>query len=208
MRWVDSDVPIQSLGHVWLSVTPWTGFSVHGFFKTRVVEWVAISSSRGSSLPRDKICVTCIDRWLLYHWATWQAHLLGISSVTQSCPSLCDPVDCSTPVFPVHHQLPELTQTHVHLVSDAIQPSHPLSSSSPPACTGCGGLVNKSCLTLATPMDYSLPGSSIHGIVQARILEWVAISFSGGSSRPRDQNQISCIASRIFTCWTTREALG
>ena len=151
MRWVDSDVPIQSLGHVWLSVTPWTGFSVHGFFKTRVVEWVAISSSRGSSLPRDKICVTCIDRWLLYHWATWQAHLLGISSVTQSCPSLCDPVDCSTPVFPVHHQLPELTQTHVHLVSDAIQPSHPLSSSSPPACTGCGGLVNKSCLTLVTP---------------------------------------------------------
>ena len=55
------------------------------------------------------------------------------SSVTQSCPTLCDPMDYSTPGFPVHHQLPELTQTHVHRVSDAIQPSYPLSSSSPPA---------------------------------------------------------------------------
>ena len=45
---------------------------------------------------------------------------------------LCDPIDCSTPDFPVHHQLPELTQTHVHSVGDAIQPSHPLSSPSPP----------------------------------------------------------------------------
>ena len=47
------------------------------------------------------------------------------SSVTQSCPTLCDPMDCSMPSLPVHHQLPELTQTHVHCVSDAIQPSHP-----------------------------------------------------------------------------------
>ena len=62
----------------------------------------------------------------------------GVQSVqfslfAQSCPTLCDPVDCSTPGFPVHHQLPELTQTHVHRVDDAIHPSHPLSSSSPPA---------------------------------------------------------------------------
>ena len=55
----------------------------------------------------------------------------SFSSVTQSCPILCDPMDCSTPGFPVHHQLPELTQTHVHGVSDAIQPSHPLSFASP-----------------------------------------------------------------------------
>ena len=55
------------------------------------------------------------------------------NSVTQSCPSLCDPIDCSMPGLPVHHQLPEFTQTHVHRVSDAIQPSHPLSSPSPPA---------------------------------------------------------------------------
>ena len=55
------------------------------------------------------------------------------SSVTQSCPKPCDHMDCSMPAFPVHHKLPELTQTHVHPVGDAIQPSHPLSSPSPPA---------------------------------------------------------------------------
>ena len=54
------------------------------------------------------------------------------SSVTQSCLTLWDPMDCSTPGLPVHHQLPEPTQTHVHWVGDAIQPSHPLSSPSPP----------------------------------------------------------------------------
>ena len=53
------------------------------------------------------------------------------SSVAQSCPTLCDPMNCSMPGLPVHHQLPEFTQTHVHLVGDAIQPSHPLSSPSP-----------------------------------------------------------------------------
>ena len=56
-----------------------------------------------------------------------------IRSVAQSCPTLCDPMNHSTPGLPVHHQLPEFTQTHVHRVSDAIQPSHPLSSPSPPA---------------------------------------------------------------------------
>ena len=55
------------------------------------------------------------------------------SSVAQLCPTLCDPMNRSTPGLPVHHQLPEFTQTHVHRVSGAIQPSHPLSSPSPPA---------------------------------------------------------------------------
>ena len=61
------------------------------------------------------------------------SHLLLIqfSSVAQSCLTLCDPMDCSTPGFPVHHQLPEFTQTHVHCVGDAIQPPHPLSTPSP-----------------------------------------------------------------------------
>ena len=58
---------------------------------------------------------------------------IQFSSVTQSCPTLCDPMNSSTPGFPVHHQLPEFTQTQVHRVSDTIQPSHPLSSPSPPA---------------------------------------------------------------------------
>ena len=55
------------------------------------------------------------------------------------------------------------------------------------------------CLTLCNPMDCSLPGSSVHGILQVRILEWVAISFSRGSSRPRDQTWASCIAGSFFT---------
>ena len=55
------------------------------------------------------------------------------SSVAQSCPTLCNPMNHSMPGLPVHHQLPEFTQTHIHQVSDAIQPSHPLSSPSPPA---------------------------------------------------------------------------
>ena len=55
------------------------------------------------------------------------------SSVAQSCPTLCNPVNCSTPGLPVHHQLSEFTQAHVHQVGDAIQPSHPLSSPFPPS---------------------------------------------------------------------------
>ena len=62
------------------------------------------------------------------------------------------------------------------------------------------------CPTLCNPTGYSLPGSSIHGIFQARVLEWVAISFSRRSSRPKDQTQDSCIAGRRFTIWATREA--
>ena len=63
------------------------------------------------------------------------------------------------------------------------------------------------CLTLCDPMDCSLPGSSIHGIFQARILEWTDISFSRGSSQPKDWTWVSCIAGRRFTVWVTREAL-
>ena len=67
--------------------------------------------------------------------------------------------------------------------------------------------VTQSCPTLCVPVDYSLPGSSIHGIFQARMLEWVAISFSRRSSQPRDWTPVSCIASRHFTLWASREVL-
>ena len=63
--------------------------------------------------------------------------------------------------------------------------------------------VAQSCPTLCYPMDCSPPGSSVHGILQARILEWVAISFSKGSSRPRDQTQVSSIAGRRFNLSAT-----
>ena len=61
------------------------------------------------------------------------SQVIQFSSVAQSCPTLCDPMNCSMPGLPVHHQLPDFTQTHAHQVGDAIQPSHPLSSPSPPA---------------------------------------------------------------------------
>ena len=74
-----------------------------------------------------------------YHWWAWdtistpQRQSIFFCSVAQSCPTLWDPIDCSMPSFPVHCQLLDFTQTHVHWVSDAIQPSHPLSSPSLPA---------------------------------------------------------------------------
>ena len=74
-----------------------------------------------------------LQTFLMFHWPKHANLNIQFSSVAQSCPTLCDSMNCSTPGLPVHHQLPEFTQTHVHWVSDAIQPSHPLSSPSPPA---------------------------------------------------------------------------
>ena len=65
--------------------------------------------------------------------------------------------------------------------------------------------VAKLCPTLCDPMDRSLPGSSVHGIFQAVVLEWMAISFSRGSSQPRDRTRVSRIVDRRFTIWATRE---
>ena len=204
------------------------GSSVHGILQARILEWVVISFSRGSSQPRDWTQVSCLAGRFFTNWAMREAHSnikclkekinssrrwpesrqrsgkgwLGEDSVTDAkgetvnsldeeshlfcthththththtkphctgmvripagkisvdsipeevmqCPSfyhcsvrfssvsqsrltLCDPMNHSTPGLPVHHQLPEFTQTHIHWVSDAIQPSHPLSSPSPP----------------------------------------------------------------------------
>ena len=74
------------------------------------------------------------DKWIRKLWYIYtMEYSVQFSSVAQSCPTLCNPKNHSTPGLPVHYQFPEFTQTHVHQVSDAIQPSHPLSSPSPPA---------------------------------------------------------------------------
>ena len=86
------------------------------------------SSGQDSALLKQGLWVQSLVRKLRFHISSVQ-----FSSVAQSCPTLCDPMNRSTPGLPIHHQLPEFTQTHVHQVSDAIQPSHPLSSPSPPA---------------------------------------------------------------------------
>ena len=87
-----------------------------------------LNPGRGALSPDSSACPDPQS-----HRAAVQDEMIQFSSVAQSCPTLCDPMNRSTPGLPVHHQLPEFTQTHVHQVSDAIQPSHPLSSPSPPA---------------------------------------------------------------------------
>ena len=102
----------------------------------RKVEGISIEL-RGTTLQTASLTedVGPYDSVLLF-WSAFKPVLPGarpqtLSSVAQACPALCNPMDCSTPGLPVHQQLPEPTQTHVHCVSDAIQPSHPLSSPSP-----------------------------------------------------------------------------
>ena len=104
--------------------------SVHGILQERILEWVAIPFSRESSQLRYQTRTSCVaGRFFAICGKEAQINT-SVSSVTQSCPTLCNPMNHSTPGLPVHHQLPEFTQTHVHQVSDAIQPSHPLSSPS------------------------------------------------------------------------------
>ena len=105
---------------------------------------------------------------------------LQFSSVAQSCPTLRDPMNCNTPGLPVHHQLPEFTQTHIHRVSDAIQSSHPLSSPSPPAPNpSCSIRVfsNESTLHMRWPKYWSfsfsiIPSKEIPGLISFR-MDWL-----------------------------------
>ena len=99
----------------------------------------------------------------------------GLSSVqfsAHSCPTLCDPMDCSTPGFPVHHQLPESTQTHVHWDGDAIQPSHPLSSPSPHAfnLSQHQGLFKCSSYQVAKVLEFQLQHQSFQWIFRTDFL--------------------------------------
>ena len=102
-----------------------------------------------------------------------------MSSVAQSCPTLCDPMNCSTPGFPVHHQLWEFTETHVHRVRDAIQPSHPLSSPSPlaPNPSQIRVFSNESTLCMRWPKHWSfsfsiIPSKEIPGLISFR-MDWL-----------------------------------
>ena len=100
-------------------------------------------------------------------------------SVTQSCPTLCDPMNRSTPSLPVQHQLPEFTETHVHWVNDAIQPSHPLSFPSPlaPNPPSITVFSNESTLSMRWPKYWSfsfsiIPSKEIPGLISLR-MDWL-----------------------------------
>ena len=141
-----------------------------------------------------------LGMWSFSHWTTRKAPfcclmltyllLIQFSSVAQSCPTLWDPMSHSTPDLPVHHQLPESTRTYIHWVSDAIQPSHPLSSPSPPA------------LNLSQHQGLSQWVSSLHQV--AKVLEFQHQSFQwtprtdllqyglvGSPCSPRDSQESS-----------------
>ena len=109
--------------------------SVRGNSQARILEWVAIFFSRGSFWPKDQTHVSClVGRFFTTEppcKPRWYRRIYHCCLVTQLCPTLCNPVDCSMAVYPALHHLPELAQTRVHWVGDAIQPSCPLSFSSP-----------------------------------------------------------------------------
>ena len=119
------------------------------------------------------------------------------SSVTQSCPTLCNPMNRSTPGLPVHHQLPEFTQTHVHRVNDAIQPSHPLSSPSPPAPIPPSVRVfsNESTLHIRWPKYWSfsfsiIPSKEIPGLISFR-MDWLDLLAVHGTLKSLLQHHSS-----------------
>ena len=128
---------VQSLSHVWLFVTPWTAARQASLSITNSQSLLKLMSIE-SVMPSNHL-ILCHPLLLLpsilpsIRLFQWVSSLHQFSSVTQSCPSLCGPMDCRTPGLPVHHQLPEFTQIHVHWVSNAIQQSHPLLSLSSPA---------------------------------------------------------------------------
>ena len=140
-------VKIAQLG---LTLCDAMSYTVHVILQVRILEWVVIPFSRGSSRARNQTRVSCITGGFFTSWATGKPlipHKNKTSEVAQSCPTLCDPMDCS------------------------------------------------------------LQRSTVHGIFQARVLEWAAISFSRGSSQPRDGTWVSHIVGRCFTIWTTREVI-
>ena len=195
-----------------------------GFSRQEYWSGLADSLLQGSSWPREQTHISCIGRRILYHWATREAQFFRVCAKSfSSVWTFWDPVDCGLLGSSVHSRQEYWSGLPCPSPGDFPEPGIEIASLMSPALTGkfffqqCHlgspffrivkwSEVAQSCPILCDPMDYSLPGFSVHGIFQARILEWVAISFSRGSYRPRDQTQVSHNVSRCFTLWATREA--
>ena len=216
---------MRLVSHVQLFVTPWSaacqGPLSMEILQARILEWVDVSSSRGSSQPRDWTQVSCIAGILFTSWATREAqsksknvslfHMKSESEVTQSCPTLCNPMDFSPQNFPG-----KSTEVGCHFIRQGILTwprnqtwvfciaGRNFTSEPPGNMYIVKVLVAQSCLTLCNLMDCSPPDSFVHGILQAKILEWVAIPFFRGSSGPRVWTWVSCFAGWFFTGWATR----
>ena len=197
---------------IWYDITSWYSIlenpSVHGILQARILEWVAIPFSRGYSQPRDR---TWAADSLLFERRhnTPMSSLFGLFWFWTTIPTWISTPLSEQPsrLVPMPWRRPgrwrcglEVRNTD-NVCSDL---SHP------PASWGTMAKsfiflehqpvkVAQSCPTFCDPVDYRPPGSSVHGILQARILEWVAISSFRGSSRPRHQIWVFCIAGRFFT---------
>ena len=181
------------------------GSSVHGISQARIMEWVAMPFSRGSSQLRDWTCISHIGKLILYHSATRELSpyfqclfsSVQFSSVTQSCPTLCDSMNPSMPGLPVHHQLPEFTQTNIHRVSDASQASHRLSSILllPPIPLSIRVFSNESALRIRWPKYWSfsfsiIPSKEHPGLMSFRI-DWLDLLAVQGTLKSLLQHHSS-----------------
>ena len=128
----------------------------------------------------------------LYHLLFPQFSSVQFSSIAQSCLTISDPMDCSSPGLPVHHQFSELTQTHVHWISEAIQPSHPLSSPSPTFnFSSIKVFSNESVLRIKWPKDWSFsscisPSSEYSGMISFT-MDWLESPRDSQESSPTPQ---------------------
>ena len=169
------------------SQTPWTRLweivkdrearcaAVHGVTKSWT--WLSDSTTTTQELLRF---LECPEWWvcLFFNFVSIWNDSVQFSSVAQSCPTLCNPMDCSTPGFPVHHQLLELAPAHVHRVGNAIQPSHPLSSLllPPSIFPSIRVFSNESFLYIKWP---SIVVSALASVLLMNIHDWFALGLTG-----------------------------
>ena len=151
--------------------------------RSRCLHAMFLSKPAGCTLtlPLSRLCLSFLV-------STMGDNNQSVSSVAQSCLTLCDPMNRSTPGLPVHHQLPEFTQTHVHRVGDAIQPSHPLSTLLllPPIPPSIRVFSNESTLRMRWPKYWSfsfniIPSKEIPGLISSR-MDWLDLLAVQGRS--------------------------
>jgi len=183
------------------------GSSVHGISQAGILDGLPFPSPGDlpdpGNEPRSPALVGRFFTTELQGSPYAQVASVQFNSVAQSCPTLCNPMNCSTPGLPVHHQLPEFTQTHVHRVGDAIQPSHPLLSPSPPAPNPSSIRVfsNESTLHIRWPKYWSFsinPSNKHPGPISFR-MNWLDLLVVQGTLKSFPTPQFKSISSLVLS---------